>query len=111
MNLAGGLWCVGGAHWTSVYQMPAKKKHGEVLLEQCSFWSTFGTEFLGTLELVRFYTKSKKSVPIGTLFQKCSKRNTFFNHAKIGCFLFLFLYFFMTLCRNWYHNMIQQDQN
>jgi hypothetical protein len=45
MNLAGGLWCVGGAHWRSVYQMPAKKSIEEhfwhsvpfgALLEQSS---------------------------------------------------------------------------
>jgi hypothetical protein len=88
MNPGCGVWvAVGGVHWTSVYQMPAEKKHGGQFVQQSSFQNTLGTEFLGTLELVRFITKSKNSVPIGTLFQRCSEKNTFLIMQKwaISC--------------------------
>jgi hypothetical protein len=51
----------------------------------------FGTEFRVMVELGRFDTKSIKSVPMGTLFQKCSLGNTFYFHAKMDHFLLLFL--------------------
>jgi hypothetical protein len=74
MNLGCGVWVGRIGHLHTRCQ---PKKRGGALLEHCSFRSTFGTEFLGTLELVRLHTESKKGALTGTLFQKCSKRNTF----------------------------------
>ncbi len=56
--------CVSGA---------IQKKHvGELFWEKCSLWNTLGKVFRVTVESHRFDTKSKKSVPMGTLFPKCS---------------------------------------
>jgi hypothetical protein len=74
----------------------SQKKHVGALQEQCSLQNTLGIEFRITLELAKFDTKSKKSVPMETLFPNCSQGNPFF-HAKIDHFLFLFLYFSGTM--------------
>jgi hypothetical protein len=51
------------------------------------------------MELDRFDTKSIKSVPMGTLFPKCSQGNTFFL-SKNGSFLVSFPVIIMTLRKN-----------
>jgi hypothetical protein len=82
--------------------MPSKKKDGGALREQCSFWNNWGAVLHVMVELRRFHTKSRSSVPKGTLLPQCSKRNTAPKFLKNGPFLVSFPVIIMTLRKNRY---------
>jgi hypothetical protein len=77
-----------------------KKKDGGALREQCSYWNTWGAVICVTVELRRFHTKSRSSVPKGTLLPHCSKRNTAPKFLKIVPFLVSSPVIIMTLFKN-----------
>ncbi len=53
------------------------KKHGGPILEQSFFRNTLGTEFLITLELVKFCTMRKKVFRLENFYKSGPKRNLF----------------------------------